>query len=209
MARYRGAKCRLCRREGSKLFLKGERCYSPKCPIERKGAVPPGQHGPKGKGRRRMSEYGRQLREKQKLKRTYGVLEKQFRRYFTQATKKKKAVGEALLQILELRLDNAVFRLGLVPSRSVARKLVSHGHVLVDNKKVDISSYQVKPNQIISLDSKALNTAEVKKSLAEKGSKTPSWLQRRAAIGKIVRLPESDDFETEINTQLIIEFYSR
>lgn len=207
MARYTGPKCRLCRREGSKLFLKGERCYSPKCPLERKGAVPPGQHG--SRGRRRMSEYGRQLREKQKVKRIYGVLERQFKRYFTQAAKKKKAVGETLLQLLELRLDNAVFRLGLVPSRSVARKLISHGHILVDNQKVDIPSYQVRPGQLISLDDKALKTAEVKKSLAEKDRKMPAWLQRRAVIGKIVRLPEPDDFETEINAQLIVEFYSR
>lgn len=198
MARYLDAKCRLCRREGRKLFLKGERCYSPRCPIERKGAVPPGQHGQKW--RRRLSEYGQQLREKQKAKRIYGVLERQFKRYFEK---------KLPLQLLESRLDNVIYRLGFVPSRSVARQLVRHGHVLVDNKKVDIPSYQVKPGQLISLTPKALKMEVVKKSLAEKERKIPEWLQRKAAIGKMVHLPEKEEIDTDINESLIIEFYSR
>ena len=207
MARYKDAKCRLCRREGVKLFLKGERCYSPKCPLEKKGAVPPGQHGLKR--RRRLSSYGQQLREKQKTKRFYGVLERQFRRYFNQAIKKRGTTGKVLLQLLESRLDNIVFRLGLVPSRSVSRQLVNHGHILVDNEKVDIPSYQVKPGQTITLTTKGLEAELVKKSLAEKERKIPDWLQRKAAVGKMVRLPERDEIDVEVDESLIIEHYSR
>lgn len=206
MARYKDAKCRLCRREGTKLFLKGERCYSPKCPIEKKGAVPPGQHGQKRVGR--MSDYGRQMREKQKVKRVYGVLEKQFRSYFKKARRVKEATGEALLQILESRLDNVIFRLGLVPSRSVGRQIVSHGLILVDGKKVNIPSYQVKPGQVIALISKGLELKQVKDSLAEK-RKIPEWLQRKAVVGKMVRLPERKETEADINEDLIVEYYSR
>jgi len=207
MARYLDSKCRLCRREGTKLFLKGERCFSPKCPLEKKGAVAPGQHGLKM--RRRLSEYGVQLREKQKAKRTYGVLERQFRRYFKKAFKKRGVTGEALLQLLELRLDNVVYRLGLVPSRSVARQLVHHGHILVDGKKVDIPSYQVKPGQVINLNPKAMKIEVVKKSLAEKKKEIPSWLQKRAAVGKIIRLPTREEIGADIAEQLIVEYYSR
>lgn len=207
MARQRGAKCRLCRREGIKLFLKGERCYSPECPIERKGALPPGEHGQKRA--RRLSSYGEQLREKQKAKRIYGVLEKQFRRYFKQARKVRENTGKILFQILESRLDNVVFRLGLTPSRSVARQLVNHGFILVDGQKVDVASYQVKPGQIVTLSTKGLKLKEVKDSLAEKGRKIPEWLQRKAAVGKIVRLPEREEVEVDINENLIVEYYSR
>jgi len=207
MARYLDSKCRLCRREGTKLFLKGERCFSPKCPLEKKGAVAPGQHGLKM--RRRLSEYGVQLREKQKAKRTYGVLERQFRRYFKKAFKKRGVTGEALLQLLELRLDNVVYRLGLVPSRSVARQLVRHGHILVDGKKVDIPSYQVKPGQVINLNPKAMKIEVVKKSLAEKKKEIPSWLQKKAAVGKIIRLPTREEIGADIAEQLIVEYYSR
>ncbi len=207
MARYLGAKCRLCRREGIKLFLKGERCYSPKCPIEKKGAVPPGEHGQKRQ--KRVSDYGQQLREKQKVKRTYGVLEKQFRRYFKKARRVKEATGEALLQILESRLDNVVFRLGLVPSRSVSRQIVNQGLVLVDGQRVDIPSYQVKPGQIITLVSKGLELKQVKDSLAEKGRKVPEWLQKKAVVGKMIRLPERKEIEADINEGLIVEYYSR
>jgi len=209
MARYLGAKCRLCRAAGTKLFLKAERCYSSKCPLERKGAVPPGQHGQKKKGRVRLSKYGEQLAEKQKIRRIYGVLEKQFRRYFEKALKARGETGKALLQFLERRLDNVVYRLGFAPSRSVARQLVKHGHVLVDNKKVNIPSYQVKPGQIISLTPKTLKMEVVSKSLEEKERKIPSWLQRKAAIGKINRLPEREDIDFDINEDLIVEFYSR
>lgn len=207
MARYKGAKCRLCRREGTKLFLKSERCYSPKCPIERKGAVPPGQHGQKG--RRRTSDYGKQLREKQKVKRVYGVLERQFKRYFEKAAKAKEQKGEVLLQLLESRVDNVAFRLGFVPSRSMARQLVSHGFVLVDNKKVNIASQQVKPDQMISLTSGGLNLDYVKRALAEKSKKVPDWLTRKAAVGKMVRLPERQEVEANIDESLIVEYYSR
>ncbi len=207
MARYLDSKCRLCRREGTKLFLKGERCLTPKCPLEKKGAVAPGQHGLKM--RRRLSEYGVQLREKQKAKRTYGVLERQFRRYFKKAFKKRGVTGEALLQLLELRLDNVVYRLGLVPSRSVARQLVHHGHILVDGKKVDIPSYQVKPGQVINLNPKAMKIEVVKKSLAEKKKEIPSWLQKKAAVGKIIRLPTREEIGADIAEQLIVEYYSR
>jgi len=209
MARYLGAKCRLCRAAGTKLFLKADRCYSSKCPLERKGAVPPGQHGQKKKGRVRLSKYGEQLAEKQKIRRIYGVLEKQFRRYFEEALKAKGETGKTLLQLLERRLDNVIYRLGFAPSRSLARQLVRHGHVLVDNKKVNIPSYQVKPGQIISLTPKALKMEAVSKSLEEKERKIPSWLQRKAAIGKINRLPEREDVDFDINEDLIVEFYSR
>lgn len=206
MARYLGPKCKLCRREGAKLFLKDARCYSLKCPLERKGAVPPGQHGLKR--RRRPSEYSRQLREKQKAKRLYGVLERQFKNYFAKA-KVKKNTGEALLQLLESRLDNLVYRLGLVPSRSLARQLVNHGHVLVDNKKIDLPAYQVKPGQIISLAGRALKFDYIKDSLKNKGGKIVPWLSRKAAVGKMMALPQRDEIDAEINEDLIVEFYSR
>ncbi len=207
MARYTDAKCRLCRREGIKLFLKGTRCFSPKCPIERRGGVPPGQHGQRR--RRRSSEYGLQLREKQKAKRLYGVLERQFRRYYNEAAKVKKATGTVLLQLLERRLDNVVYCLGFAQSRGIARQLVNHGHILVDGKKVDIPSYQVKPGQIIGLTPKGLTIGQVKTALAEKDKKMPKWLKRKAAVGKVERLPERKEIETDINEQLIVEFYSR
>ncbi len=207
MAKYKDAKCRLCRREGVKLFLKGERCYSPKCPIERKGAVPPGEHG--SKRQRRLSNYGQQLREKQKVKRIYGVLERSFRRYFKEARRVKEATGKMLLQILESRLDNVVFRLGLTPSRSVARQIVRHGFVLVDGQKANLPSYQVKPEQIVTLTTEGLKLKQVKDSLIEKERIIPKWLQRKAAVGKIKRLPEREEIEVDINEDLIVEYYSR
>jgi len=209
MARYLGPKCRLCRAAGTKLFLKAERCYSLKCPLEKRGAVPPGQHGQKKKGGVRLSKYGEQLAEKQKLKRIYGVLERQFRRYFQEALKTKGETGKTLLQLLERRLDNVVYRLGFAPSRLVARQLVKHGHVLVNNKKVNIPSYKVKRGEIISLAPKALKIKAVSKSLEEKERQISSWLQRRAAVGKINRLPEREDVDFDINEDLIVEFYSK
>ncbi|MBN1262947.1 MAG: 30S ribosomal protein S4 [Candidatus Pacebacteria bacterium] len=207
MARYKDAKCRLCRREGAKLFLKASRCSSLKCPLEKKGAVPPGQHGIKS--HRRPSNFGRQLREKQKAKRLYGILERQFKAYFNKALKQKEGTGGALLQLLETRLDNVVYRLGLVPSRSVARQLISHGHVLVNNRKVNISSYQLKPDQIISLSPKGLKNDLVKQSLKEKSIKIPVWLSKKAAVGKVLKMPARDEIEVEIDEELIVEFYSR
>ena len=206
MARYTKAKCKLCRREGIKLFLKGERCFSTKCPIEKKGAVPPGQHGQKRK--RKPSDYGIQLREKQKTKRIYGVLEKQFKNLFKKAVSKKEGTGLQMLQFLELRLDNIVFRGGLVFSRSTARQIISHGLCLVDGKKLDIPSYQVKPGQVITLNTKGLGMDAVKKSLASK-QPIPKWMKRKAAVLKVERLPEREEIESNINEQLIVEFYSR
>lgn len=208
MARYTEAKCRLCRQEGVKLFLKGERCYSPRCPIEKKGAVRPGQRSQRPP--KRSSEYRDQLREKQKAKRLYGVLERQFKNYYKRAFQVKGQVtGKVLFQLLESRLDNIIYRLRFVSSRSLARQLVSHGHVLVDGKKVNIPSYQVKPEQLISLTSKGLVLDQVKKSLSEKKGKIPDWLKFKAAIGKMVRLPEREEIEADINEHLIVGFYSR
>ena len=207
MARDTDAKCRRCRREGVKLFLKGERCYSPKCPIERRGAVPPGEHGPRG--RRRVSEYGQQLREKQKARRLYGVLERQFRRYFAKAAKNPQATGEVLLQLLESRLDNVVFRLGLTPSRSVARQLVSHRHVYVNDRRVNIASFQVKPGDTVRLGEKAMKTPAVEKNWADRSKNLPQWLQRKGPIGKMTRLPERKEVESGIDDKLIVEYYSR
>ncbi|PIU02133.1 30S ribosomal protein S4 [Candidatus Shapirobacteria bacterium CG09_land_8_20_14_0_10_49_15] len=207
MARLVDAKCRRCRREGVKLFLKGERCYSAKCPIDKKGAVPPGEHG--AKRRRRPSDYGLQLREKQKVKRLYGVLERQFRRYFNQARKVKAMTGEVLLQLLETRLDNVTYRLGLAASRSISRQLVSHGFIQVNGKKVNIPSYQARPGDVISLVPAGLNLSRVKESLADKDRKVSSWLQRKAVIGKILRLPKREEIEADIDENLIVEYYSR
>ncbi len=206
MSGHLGPKCRLCRREKMKLFLKGERCYT-RCPIEKKGAVPPGQHGLKS-SMRRMSDYGKQLREKQKVKRIYGLSEKQMKNYFQKAFKGKQATGETLLQLLESRLDNILYRLGFVNSRHFARQLVSHKHVLVDGEKVNIPSYQLKKNQTVSLGPKALKLALVKKALAEK-TKVPEWLKKKAAVGQMVRLPKREEIEGDINDQLIVEYYSR
>jgi small subunit ribosomal protein S4 len=207
MARIRGSKCRICRREGVKLFLKGARCYSLKCPIEKKGAVPPGQHGQRYG--RRLSDYGQRLREKQKAKRLYGVLERQFRRYFEKAARSKGNTGEALLRLLELRLDNVLYRLGLAPSRSAARQIIAHGHVLIDGKRTNISSYQLKPGQTVSLSNKGVKLGIVKESLDRKDDKRPKWLQRKAAVGKIVRLPEREEIGADIDEKLIVEYYSR
>jgi len=207
MARLVDVKCRRCRREGVKLFLKGERCYSAKCPIDKKGAVPPGEHG--AKRRRRPSDYGLQLREKQKVKRLYGVLERQFRRYFNQARKVKAMTGEVLLQLLETRLDNVTYRLGLAASRSISRQLVSHGFIQVNGKKVNIPSYQARPGDVISLVPAGLNLSRVKESLADKDRKVSSWLQRKAVIGKILRLPKREEIEADIDENLIVEYYSR
>lgn len=200
MARYAGPKHRLCRREGVRM------CESKKCPLDRKGAQPPGQHGKKFGGR--VSDYGVQLREKQKVKRIYGVLEKQFRRYYNQAIKDESNTGLKLLQLLETRLDNLVFRAQLAPSRRTARQLVNHGHVLVDGKKVNIPSFQVSPDQTITLKPKSLKIPDVIEALENK-DKPPVWIKRKATVSKLERLPAREDLSQEINEQLIIEFYSR
>jgi small subunit ribosomal protein S4 len=200
-------RCRQCRREGAKLFLKGERCFSPKCPIDKKGAVPPGQHGLKRT--RRLSGFGIQLRAKQKAKRFYGLRESQFRNYFEKAFKKKGQTGLALLQILESRLDNIVYRAGLAPSRKSARQLIRHGHVLVDDKKVDVSSYLLKPGQVIKVADRSLKTSMVKARLAIKEESLPKWLQKKATFVKIMRLPERDEIATDFDDTLIVEYYFR
>ena len=202
MARYTGPKHRLCRAEGMAL------CGSPKCPVLRKNAGPPGQHGQKG--RRRLSEYGIQLREKQKVKRMYGVLERQFNKYFKMASSKKAATGEVLLQILETRLDNVIYRLGLAQSRPQARQLVSHGHVLVNDTTVTIPSYNVKIGDIVSLSAKTANLPFIKKLAEEKKEeKIPSWLSKKATVGKVQSRPKREDLEANINEKLIVEYYSR
>ncbi len=206
MAHYTDPKCRLCRREGVKLYLKGARCFSPKCPIERRGGQIPGVHGKKYS--RAYSDYGKQLREKQKVKRLYSVLEKQFRRYYEEALKTPGNTGLKLLQLLETRLDNVVYRLHLAPSRSVARQLVSHGNVSVNSKKMDIPSYQVQPEQTITLLPGALKQSLIKTTLEEK-TDLPTWLKRQAAAGQITRLPTRAELADDINERLIIEYYSR
>lgn len=207
MAKILDYKCKLCRREGQKLFRKSERCYTPKCPLEKKGAVVPGFHGQRG--RFRLSSFGQQLREKQKLKRIYSVSERQLRRYIDLATRKPGKAGENLIQILELRLDNVLYRLGLAPSRSVARQLVSHRHVQVDGRRVNIPSYLLKLGQIVSLTTKGLEIDSVKKILANKEYRPPAWLQKKAVIGKIDKLPKREEVDTEVDEKTIIEFYSR
>ena len=199
-------KCRFCRASGKKLFLKGERCFS-KCPIDRRGAVPPGQHGAKRK--RKISEYATHLNETMKIKRTFEIGESQLTNYFGKARKVREATGEALLQMLESRLDNVVYRLGFVPSRRFSRQIISHGHVLVDGKKVNIPTFLVKTGQVISLSDKALNLDQVKKKLSEKDYKLPVWLDRKVSVGKLVRLPKKEEMETDIDEQLIVEYYSR
>lgn len=200
MARYTGPKRRLSRREGLPLFTKDIKA------LERKGALPPGQHGLRG--RRRLSEYGLQLREKQKAKRFYGVLEKQFKRLMMQASKVKGATGLSLLQTLETRLDNVVFRLGFAKSRPQARQMVSHGHIKVMDKKMTIPSYTVKVGQTIAISDELSDNTQVKKSLEEVET-LPQWLDRKATVGKVLRLPNRDEMEQSIDEQLIVEYYSR
>lgn len=200
MARYTGAKDRLSRREGFDLFGKGAKLT--------RLTVPPGVHGPKGV-RRRVSQYGRQLREKQKAKRFYGVLERQFKRYVAEALKAKVNTADRLLSLLERRLDNVVFRLGFAPTRPAARQLVSHRHILVNGKKVNIPSYQVKVGETISLTPTAMEVPAVKRLLEVKEPKVPGWLQRKAAVGKVKKQPVTDDVPEPISTQDIVEFYSR
>ncbi len=208
MARYRGAVCRLCRREGTKLFLKGERCYTDKCAIVRH-SYPPGEHG---QSRSKISEYGMQLREKQKARRFYGVMEKQFHNYFKEADRRKGITGEILLQILESRLDNVVYRMGLASSRVQARQLVRHGHFEVNGKKVDIPSYLTRPGEVISVREKSRGK-DVFKELAEAGQQQVGvdWLEvdSENMSGRVVRKPTREEIDTPVSEQLIVELYSR
>lgn len=209
MARYTDSVCRQCRREGMKLFLKGDRCYTAKCAVTKRH-TPPGQHGQARA--KKMSEYGIQLREKQKCRRTYGVLESQFRKYYTMATNMRGVTGENMLGLLERRLDNVIYRLNLAGSRPQARQLVVHGHFRVDGKKVDIPSYLVKPGQIITVRERSRDM-DYLKELREQGAAKPipKWLDLDAAnlTGKVVALPQRDDIDLTIEEHLIIEFYSR
>jgi small subunit ribosomal protein S4 len=207
MARYTGPVCRLCRREGTKLFLKGEKCYTDKCPVVRR-PFPPGQHG---QGRRKLSEYGVQLREKQKARRWYGVLEGQFARYMDKASRKRGQTGTTLLQMLERRLDNVVYRMGLASSRAEARQLVRHAHFTVNGKKVDIPSFQVKAGDVIAVRESSRNKAhfaELKES-APRG--VPSWLEvdREQLRGTVLRLPTREDIDVPVQEHLVVELYSR
>ncbi|MDD4816017.1 MAG: 30S ribosomal protein S4 [Clostridia bacterium] len=206
MARLLDAKCRQCRREGCKLFLKGEKCTTKKCPLERRPVVP-GQHG---QARKRVTQYGIQLREKQKVKRAYGILEKQFEGYYDEAEKMKGIVGENMLSLIERRLDNVIYRMGIGSSRAESRQIVNHGHITVNGRRVDIPSFMVKVGDIIEIkDNK--KPLEMFKEL--KGMKVvmPKWLEFDSdkLIGKILALPKREDIDMNISEHLIIELYSR
>jgi small subunit ribosomal protein S4 len=206
MARDSGAQCKQCRREGTKLFLKGERCLTDKCGIERRN-YPPGDHG---RGRPRQSEYRVQLREKQKARRYYGVLEKQFRGYYDRASRQEGVTGENLLRILESRLDNVLVRLGFAASRRQARQLVRHGHWLVNGRRVDIPSYQVRPDDVITL-APGFAADQMIRDATELVSVVPAWLQadHDGLTAKVLRRPERDEIAVPVQEQLIVELYSK
>jgi small subunit ribosomal protein S4 len=208
MARYTGADCKLCRREKVKLFLKGTKCDSPKCPIEIR-PYPPGEHG---RNRSKDSEYLIQIREKQKARRIYGVLEKQFQGYYVEASRKSGRTGEALLQILESRLDNVVYRAGFGKSRDMARQLVRHGHIKVNGRRVDIPSYRVKENDVIEVAEKSLELTPMIIARAEAGERqVPAWLDVISEQMKILvhQLPVRAQIDTQVQEQLIVEYYSK
>ena len=208
MARYTGPVCRLCRREGAKLYLKGDRCYSDSCSFTKRSYAP----GQQGQARKKVSEYGLQLREKQRARRVYGVLEGQFRTYFDKADRQKGITGENLLVLLERRLDNVVYRLGFAASRTQARQLVRHRHFTVNGKRVDIPSYQIKPGDVIQVKETSKQSPLIKEIAEAVTTKTtPAWLEVQAEemIGKIVRYPNRDEIDTPIQEHLIVELYSR
>jgi small subunit ribosomal protein S4 len=213
MARYTGPVCKLCRREGEKLFLKGERCLSPKCPFERDRGYPPGEHGRMAQfRRRRQSDYLRQLREKQKARRIYGVLERQFRRYFREAERRPGLTGENLLILLESRLDNVVYRLGFADSRAQARQLVQHGHFVVNGRRTNIPSYIVRPQDRIAVRdvSRGLTYFKARADQLDESAVLP-WLNldSETMAARVLNLPARDDIDTSLNEQLIVEYYSR
>jgi small subunit ribosomal protein S4 len=211
VARYTGPVCRLCRREGMKLFLKGDRCFTEKCAIEKRNYAP-GQHGKGGRVKTKLQGYGLQLREKQKVKRLYRMQEGQFGLTFDRAAAEKGVVGEVLLSKLERRLDNVIYRLGFGASRDQARQLVRHGHVKVNDKKVNIPSYQVEEGDVVSLGSRAAKNAQVTASVeAVKGRGVPKWLELDAAgmKGRVLSMPARDDVNFPIQEQLIVELYSK
>jgi small subunit ribosomal protein S4 len=208
VARYTDSVCRLCRREGLKLFLKGERCYTDKCAIERRN-YPPGDHG---QGRSKFSEYAVQLREKQKVKRMYGLMERQFRRYFARAERSRSITGETLLLMLEQRLDNMVYRMGFATSRAEGRQLVRHGHFLVDEKKVDIPSYLLRPGQVVSVRERSRTVTRILEALEQADRRgVPDWLevQREAFSARVRALPTRADLTMPINEKLVVELYSK
>jgi small subunit ribosomal protein S4 len=209
MARYRGAVCRLCRREGEKLFLKGERCATEKCAIERR-AYAPGQHG---QGRRlRTTQFGLQLREKQKARRIYGILERQFRNYFQEAARLPGVTGQNLLQILESRLDNLVYRMGFAPSRPASRQLVLHGHFMVNGRRVSIPSYRLQPGDVVSVREKSRSLKPIQDSLESRGGRDlPDWLEisAKAMKGRYLRSPLRENIPTSVQENLIVELYSK
>ena len=206
MAKYTCADCRQCRREGQKLFLKGERCTSKKCAMERR-PVPPGQHGT---GRKKASEYSLQLREKQKAKRAYGLLEKQFRGYYEEAERMRGVTGENMLALIERRLDNVVYRMGIGASRAQCRQIVNHGHITVNGKSVDIPSYQVKIGDVIAVNESKKDNA-IFKELRGARIVMPKWLEfdTESLVGNIIDSPKREDIDLNINEQLIVELYSK
>ena len=207
MARYTGPSCRQCRREGQKLFLKGERCYSTKCALEKR-AYAPGQHGQNR--RAKVTEYGLQLREKQKAKRFYGLMEAQFRNYFDKAAKRKGLTGENLLIMLESRLDNVVFRMGFASSRKEARQLVNHNHFTVNGKKVNIPSYQVAAGDVVKVKEKSFSSPKFKE-VREMSITTPAWISVEAdkLEGKVLAIPLREEIDTPVEEHLIVELYSK
>ncbi|MCL6634667.1 MAG: 30S ribosomal protein S4 [Peptococcaceae bacterium] len=208
MARYTESVCRLCRREGLKLYLKGDRCYTSKCSVDRRPYAP-GQHG---QGRKKLSEFGLQLREKQKARRIYGILEGQFRRYFEKAERQPGITGENLLRLLERRLDNVIFRLGLGASRNEARQLVRHGHFTVNGRKVNIPSYLVRVGDVIAVRDNSKASPRIKELMERASDRTPpAWLEYEAdqARARVVALPERDQIDAPVQEHLIVELYSR
>ena len=208
MARYTDAVCRMCRREGAKLFLKGERCYSDKCSFTRR-AYAPGQHG---QGRKKVSEYGIQMRDKQKARRYYGVLEGQFAGYYEEASRQPGMTGENLLRLCESRLDNIVYRLGLASSRAEARQLVVHGHYNVNGKRVDIPSYQVREGDVVAVNEKTRGSDKMKAIIETGGARpVPVWLDlnKETLEAKVVRMPNREDIDVDIQELLIVEYYSK
>lgn len=208
MARYTGAQCRLCRRETEKLFLKGDRCYTEKCAVERR-QYPPGQHGQR---RGKLSDYGVQLREKQKVRNTYSVLERQFRKYFQKAERKKGVTGEVLLQLLETRLDNVVYRMGFAPNRNSARQLVGHRHFLVNGKRVSIPSYNVQVGDMVEIGASSRDIEIIKDSISRAEQRgVPSWVEIdfKNFKGKVAQIPAREDIQVTAQEQLIVELYSK
>jgi small subunit ribosomal protein S4 len=208
MARYIGALCRICRREGEKLFLKGDRCYTEKCAIERR-KYPPGQHG---QGFRKLSDYGIQLREKQKVRKMYGLLERQFRKYFYEAERKKGITGEILLQLIESRLDSMVFRMGFAPNRRRARQIIKHGHIFVNGKEVNLPSCEIKGGDLVTVKEASRDNPEIVDSLSKSAHRgIPGWVEVDTAnlSGKVLHIPSRDEIQLPVQEQLIVELYSK